>query len=137
MVCCDVYIPRRFQFLSIWMDCWSSRFALPRHISADRTAVEEPRGGLPVSRKKRPDVAFCFRLRWLPFPFVSSRLVLRCASPLSGAAAAFHKFPNPQTLNKSPPVGAIAARNPWLNPVFFRGGPLDGPAAGAFGSVVD
>ena len=58
-------------------------------------------GGLPVSRKKRPHVAFRLRLRPLPFPFVSSRLALACrlASlrpqqppppfPPSG------KFPNP------------------------------------------
>lgn len=58
-------------------------------------------GGLPVSRKKRPHVAFRLRLRSLPFPFVS-------LSPRSGRSSRLRpSLPpenspiHPQTLNKS------------------------------------
>jgi hypothetical protein len=78
----------------------------------NRTAVSRWGGGLPVSRKKRPHVAFRLRLRSLPFPFVSSRLALACrlpfASPrLAPAAAAASALP-------SPPSGKFP--NPSPNP---------------------
>ena len=106
-----------------------SGFVLPRHISTDRSRsalaligrlwrTREAAYRSPA-RKGQTSRSVSASARLLSH---SSRPELRL-SPLSGAAAAFLKFPNPQTLNKSPPVRAIASRNPRLNPaVFFRGG---------------
>lgn len=144
MYCCVVYpyirTPHRPLLRSSSDEAGSDRRGRPAYVQAqyyvavrfalvgDRTGGSRWGGGLPVSRKKRPHVAFRLRLASAPFLSHSSRLVSsrsRLPPPPSprlapAAAAAASALPppenspiHPQTLNKS----SIAARG---NPAHRR-----------------